>query len=97
MSDEFLRKLYEMSGGEYKIFERYKVGREIGISNSQTDDIIDDLHNMGLIKKIVETKILLTFEGKQEIKKIKIELDSMCWIYNSMSTAVYYLKDCYFL
>lgn len=71
MPDTFLRKLYEMSNGEYKIFDRYRVGSEVGLSNSQTDDIIDDLHNMGLIKKIGETKILMTLEGKQEIEKSK--------------------------
>jgi predicted transcriptional regulator len=56
MSHEFLRKLYEMSDGDYKIFDRYRVGSEVGLSNSQTDDIIEDLHNMGLIKKIGEPK-----------------------------------------
>jgi hypothetical protein len=71
MSDEFLRKLFEMSGGEYKIFDRYKVGREVDLSNSQTDDIVDDHHNMGLLKKIRTTKILLTFEGKQEVERSK--------------------------
>ena len=71
MSDEFLRKLYEMSDGDYKIFDRYRVGSEVGLSNSQTDDIIEDLHNMGLIKKIGETKILMTLEGKQENEKSK--------------------------
>lgn len=69
MSDEFLRKLYEMSDGDYKIFDRYRVGSEVGLSNSQTDDIIDDLHNMGLIKKIGETKILMTLEGKLETER----------------------------
>ena len=69
MSDEYLEKLYEMSGAEYKIFDKYKVGREVGISNSQTDDIVDDHHNMGLVKKIGTTKILLTFEGKQEVER----------------------------
>jgi hypothetical protein len=58
MPDIFLRKLYEKSNGEYKIFDRYRVGSEVGLSNSQTDDIIYDLHNMGLVKKIGETKIL---------------------------------------
>lgn len=66
MTDEFLKKLYEMSGGDYKIIERYKVGKEIGMPNTQVDDIVDDLDNMGLIKKIGETKILLTFEGKEQ-------------------------------
>ena len=69
MSDEFLRKLYEMSDGDYKIFDRYRVGSEVGLSNSQTDEIIDDLHNMGLIKKIGETKILMTLEGKLETER----------------------------
>ena len=71
MSDEFLKALYKMSGGEYKIIERYKVGREIGISNTQVDDIVDDLDNMGLVKKIGETKILMTFEGKLEAESSK--------------------------
>lgn len=71
MSDEFLKALYKMSGGEYKIIERYKVGREIGISNTQVDDIVDDLDNMGLVKKIGETKILITFEGKLDAESLK--------------------------
>lgn len=51
ISEQFLRKLCEMSDGEYKIFDQYKVGRRIGIFKSQTDDIVDELHNKGLIKK----------------------------------------------
>lgn len=70
MTDEFLKKLYEMSGGDYKIIERYKVGKEIGMPNTQVDDIVDDLDNMGLIKKIGETKILLTFEGKEQVERL---------------------------
>ncbi|HEX5921592.1 MAG TPA: hypothetical protein VFY55_07445 [Nitrososphaeraceae archaeon] len=71
MSDEYLEKLYEMSGAEYKIFDKYKVGREVGISNSQIDDIVDDHHNMGFVKKIGTTKVLLTFAGKQEVERSK--------------------------
>ena len=70
MTDEFLKKLYEMSGGGYKIIERYKVGKEIGMPCTQVDDIVDDLDNMGLIKKIGETKILLTFEGKEQVETL---------------------------
>lgn len=69
MTDEFLKKLYEMSGGDYKIIERYKIGKEIGMQNTQVDDIVDDLDNMGLIKKIGETKILLTFGGKEQVER----------------------------
>lgn len=70
MSDEFLNKFYQMTSGEYKIFDKYKVGSKLGLSNSQTDDIVDDLHlhNIGLIKKIGMSKILMTFEGKKEVK-----------------------------
>jgi hypothetical protein len=72
MSDEFLRKLYEMSDGDYEIFDRYRVGSEVDLSNSQIDDIIDDLHNMELIKKIGETKKLMTLEDKQETRDQRI-------------------------
>ena len=57
-----------MTSGEYKIFDKYKVGSKLGPSNSQTDDIVDDLHNIGLIKKIGMNKILMTFEGKKEVE-----------------------------
>lgn len=56
MSDEFLKALYKMSDGEYKIFERYKVAREIGMPNTQVDDIVDNLHNKGLVKKLERPK-----------------------------------------
>ena len=69
MSDEFLRKLYKLSDGEYKIIEKYKVGEQVGILNSQTDDIVDELHKIGFIKKIGMTKILITFEGKKEVEE----------------------------
>ena len=68
MSDEFLKKLYEICEGEYRIVGRYKVGTAVRISKYQTDDIVDDLDGMGLIKKIGETKILLTFEGKEQVE-----------------------------
>ena len=69
MSDEFLNKFYQMTSGVYKIFDKYKVGSKLGLSNSQTDDIVDDLHNIGLIKKIGMSKILMTFEGKKEVEE----------------------------
>jgi Mn-dependent DtxR family transcriptional regulator len=58
-----------MTSGEYKIFDKYKVGSKLGLSNSQTHDIVDDLHNIGLIKKIGMSKILMTFEGKKEVEE----------------------------
>ena len=68
ISDEFLRKLYKLSDGEYKIIEKYKVGEQVGVLNS-TDNIVDELHKIGFIKKIGTTKILTTFEGKKEVEE----------------------------
>lgn len=68
MSDEYLEKLYEMSGAEYKIFDKYKVGREVGISNSQTDDIVDDHHNMGLVKKLEQPKYFWLSKVNKKLK-----------------------------
>jgi DNA-binding MarR family transcriptional regulator len=51
VSTEFLRKLYEMSAGDYEIIDKYKVGDQLGITNSQTDDAVENLDKMGLIKK----------------------------------------------
>ena len=46
------------------------MAKEIGMPDTQVDDIVDDLDNMGLIKKIGETKILLTFEGKEQVETL---------------------------
>ena len=43
------------------------MGEEVGVLNS-TDDIVDELHKIGFIKKIGTTKILTTFEGKKEVE-----------------------------
>lgn len=48
-----------------KIFDRYGVGQSLGVLKSQTDDIVDELHKKGLIKKLGSSKVLLTFEGKE--------------------------------
>ncbi|MDW0278318.1 MAG: hypothetical protein QN721_09510 [Nitrososphaeraceae archaeon] len=57
--------------GSNEVLDQYKVGSRLGLSNSQTDDIVDDL-NMGLIKKIRDSKILMTIDGK---KKLKMHID----------------------
>lgn len=44
------------------------MGEEVGVLNS-TDDIVDELHKIGFIKKIGTTKILTTFEGKKEVEE----------------------------
>ncbi|MDW0175587.1 MAG: hypothetical protein QOA19_09580 [Nitrososphaeraceae archaeon] len=53
--------------GSNEVLDQYKVGRRLGLSNSQTDDIVDDL-NMGLIKIIRDSKILMTIDGKKKVE-----------------------------
>lgn len=57
-----------MSDGDYAIFDKYKVGDKLGLTSNQTDEAVDNLDKTGLLKKIGESKILLTFEGKQGIE-----------------------------
>ena len=53
--------------GSNEVLDQYKVGSRLGLSNSQTDDIVDDL-NMGLIKIIRDSKILMTIDGKKKVE-----------------------------
>jgi hypothetical protein len=68
MTDEFLKKLHEMSGETFRTIDRYEIGKQLGLSDTDTDKIVDDLNSMGLIKKIVGTKIHITREGKDEFE-----------------------------
>ena len=68
MSEDFLRKFYEITRREYKVYDKYKAGQEMGLADKETDEIVDDLCNMGFIKKIKD-KILITFEGKEAVNK----------------------------
>jgi len=40
VSQEFLRKFYEITGREYKVFEKYKAGEEIGLADKKTEEIL---------------------------------------------------------
>ena len=71
LSEEFLRKFYEITGEDYKVYDKYKVGREIGLTDSETDNVVYDLSRKGFIKKIGEDKILITFDGKEALYKIR--------------------------
>ncbi|MDW0220643.1 MAG: hypothetical protein QOG24_06985 [Nitrososphaeraceae archaeon] len=53
--------------GSNEVLDQYKVGSILGLSNSQTYDIVDDL-NMGLIKIIRDSKILMTIDGKKKVE-----------------------------
>jgi Mn-dependent DtxR family transcriptional regulator len=69
VSEDFLRKFYEITGREYKVYEKYKAGQEMGLADKETEEIVEDLCKMGFIKKIRDNKILITFEGKETVNK----------------------------
>jgi Mn-dependent DtxR family transcriptional regulator len=64
--DKFLKKLYDMSRGELTTIDRYELGKELDLPKEETDAIVEELTEMGMIKKVAGTKILLTLEGKNE-------------------------------
>lgn len=69
IGDKFLRKLYEktVDNGTESI-DREEVGKEIGIIDMQTDNLVDELTSEGYIKKIGRTKIYLTDDGKKRVE-----------------------------
>jgi len=68
-SDEFLEKINEMTGEDYKTFYKYEIGNQLRFTNDQTDDAIEDLRTRGLIKKLIG-KIRITKNGKETANNI---------------------------
>jgi hypothetical protein len=56
----FLKKLFEITGGEFRIVNRYEVGEKLGLSVSETDDTVKQLAEIGMIKVMLGPKIILT-------------------------------------
>jgi hypothetical protein len=56
----FLKKLFEITGGEFRIVNRYEVGEKLGLDSSETDDIVKQLSEMHMIKIMEGPKIILT-------------------------------------
>ena len=66
IGDKFLRKLYEKTvNNGVESIDRDEIGKEIGIINVQTDNLVDELTSEGFIKKTGRTKIFLTDDGKK--------------------------------
>ena len=63
--DRFLIKLYHLSKGELTTIDRYEVGKELDLSNQETDAIVDELSDTGRITKMVGTKIMLSLNEKK--------------------------------
>ena len=56
----FLKKIYDLSGGELRIINQYQVGEGLALSSKQTDKIVDKLSDSGMIKKTARNKIILS-------------------------------------
>jgi hypothetical protein len=51
LSEEFIDTLYEMSEGDLKIFDRYKVGQKLALDKKQTDAVVEELHGKRQLQK----------------------------------------------
>lgn len=57
---QFLKKIYDLTSGELRIINQYEVGEELELSSKQTDKIVYELSNTGMIKKVARNKIVLS-------------------------------------
>ena len=65
----FLKKLFEITGGEFRIINRYEVGEELGLEASATDDTVKQLSQIGMIKIMEGPKIILTPQALSAIDR----------------------------
>ena len=68
---EYLRKIYDLTGGELHIINQYEVGEGLALSSKQTDEIVDQLCDAGMIKKIDGNKVILRSNALYVIEKNK--------------------------
>ena len=68
---EYLRKIDDLNGGELRIINQYEVGEGLGLSSKQTDEIVDQLCDARMIKKITRNKIVLSPQALYAINKIE--------------------------
>jgi hypothetical protein len=71
LSEEFIDTLYEMSGGDFKILDRYEVGQKLALDKRQTDAVVEELYDKRQLQKIPETKIVLTPPEKEVLESRK--------------------------
>lgn len=69
--DEFLKKLSEMSEGHLTPFDRYEVGKKLGLDREETDDIVEQLEATGRIVTAIGTKIVLSPRAKDMLDSEK--------------------------
>ena len=66
IGDKFLLKLYEKTvNNGVESMDRYEIGKEVGLVDVQTDNIVNVLVSQGYIKKIGWNKIHLSEDGRK--------------------------------
>lgn len=68
---EYLRKIDDLNGGELRIINQYEVGEVLALSSKQTDEIVGQLCDSGMIKKIDGNKVVLSPQALYVINKNK--------------------------
>lgn len=69
---EFLRKLYDMTGGDFRDIDPYEVGKELKFSKSETKAIVEQLFEVCMISKTSEKTIILSESALDVIRDNEI-------------------------
>ncbi len=77
--DRYLRKLYEMSEGQMTIFDRYEIAGKLGLDDDETDEIVDELEDLGKVKTLLNRTVVLSRELKicLTVKKELLDIPNM--------------------
>ena len=60
-----MTKLYHISNRELTTIDRYEVGNELNLPKEETDAIVDELSNRGMITTMAGPTIMLTPDEKK--------------------------------
>jgi hypothetical protein len=75
---EYLRKIDDLNGGELRIINQYEVGEGLGLSSKQTDEIVDQLRDARMIKKIPGTRLFLVLKHYMLFIRLKNRNEIIC-------------------
>ncbi|HSA72724.1 MAG TPA: hypothetical protein VLD84_02115 [Nitrososphaeraceae archaeon] len=53
-----------MTGAKLQTIDRYEVGQKMGLDKTQTDNMVNQLSDINMIKKVMDSKIILNLETK---------------------------------
>lgn len=63
--------MYDLTDRELRIIIQYEIGEGLAISSKQTDEIVDQLHHAGMIKKSPRTRLFYYPKYCSTILKVK--------------------------